>query len=156
MDVTEAIQMIRKGLMLLEEASTPPGKRGRKFEEEFVHLCRERGIRASRVVGRGNVDIIANSLRVQAKCYPFAKSGRVRVKNGHMAPYSSGDFDVLAACILGEVYIIPVAALIAKRSRGSLVSTVFVSEIARFKNAWHVLTGGGVADVVSQREIPFV
>jgi len=147
--------MIRKGLAMLEDASTPPGKRGRRFEEEFVQMCRDRGMDASRLSGRGSVDIIANNLRVQAKCYPYAKSGKFRLKNGHMAPYAAGDFDVLAASVFGELYIVPSSALVSSRNTSTMISTVFVCDIKRYRNAWNVMAGNATATVVSQKEISF-
>jgi hypothetical protein len=155
MELSEAIQMIRRGLAMLEDASTPPGKRGRRFEEDFVQMCRDRGISASRTSGRGNVDIIANNLRVQAKCYPYAKSGRFRLKNGHMAPYSVGDFDVLAASVFGELFIVPASSLAASRNTSTMASTVFVHDIQRYKDAWHVMVGKDADGIVSQKEISF-
>lgn len=148
--------MIRKGLSMLEDASTPPGKRGRRFEEDFVQMCRDRGMNASRVSGRGNVDIVANNLRVQAKCYPYAKSGKFRLKNGHMASYSVGDFDVLAASVFGELYIVPASALVASRNTGTMTSTVFLHDIKRYRDAWHVMVGNDATEIVSQKEISFI
>jgi hypothetical protein len=136
----EAIACLKK----LEEYVTSPRdswhKKGYEFEKRFASMCELRGMVAERA-GRGHFDYLVNEVRVQCKCLVPDQSGMVYVQPGSGPAYKPGSFDVLVVETPAGVHVIPESDIPRTKKSGLLRAALSVDFLAKYLDAWWVLTG---------------
>lgn len=111
---------------------------GFQWENEFVALAQARGFAARRIYGQKTYDVCVGASRVQCKHKLFHEYGRVRVAKGQKR-YRVGDWDILALCFAGQLFLIPSHELVMPG--GTLKTVIRPSHFQKYKDAWVIFEG---------------